>query len=214
MIAFGGDYQKPSLLPVPVSLTRRGLPRIIPSFHRKRIMRGGSEAESIVQMYLSFFSLYRIVLQAKKIKKDTFASILQPCADIDRARSRISFFKQDIVVLFDRYVPWFRRIPLNQGITWEPTWKTVPTMRQFRDYLKAGLYSENSKTKVPDVKSFFPCLTFELSAYTFLIHFIQKMGELWSSGILRCHRVRYPCDKSNKRMGLRFFFLIPRSQAT
>jgi hypothetical protein len=67
MIAFGGDYQKPSLLPVPVSLTRRGLPRIIPSFHRKIIMRGGSEAESLVQMYLSFFSLYRIVLQAKKI---------------------------------------------------------------------------------------------------------------------------------------------------
>ena len=90
------------------------------------------------------------------------------------------------MVLFDRYVPWFRRIPLNQGITWEPTWKTVPTMRQFRDYLKAGLYSENSKTKVPDVKSFFPCLTFELSAYTFLIHFMKKWvssGLLVSSGV-------------------------------
>ncbi len=75
MIAFGGDYQKPSLLPVPVSLTRRGLPRIIPAFHSRMIIQGGDKADNLVLMYLSFFSIYIRVLIAKKIDKSTFASI-------------------------------------------------------------------------------------------------------------------------------------------
>lgn len=38
--------QKHELLPVMVSLTRSGLPRIIPPFHRRRILRKDDRAES------------------------------------------------------------------------------------------------------------------------------------------------------------------------
>lgn len=55
--AYAGDKVKPELLPVPVSLTRSGYPRIIPSFHRRFILRKDDRATILVQLYLSFFSL-------------------------------------------------------------------------------------------------------------------------------------------------------------
>lgn len=39
----GGDPNKPTLLPVPISLTRRGLPRTIPPFYRSMIRAEGGE---------------------------------------------------------------------------------------------------------------------------------------------------------------------------
>src|SRR5436190_7007650 len=49
MVAYGGDPRKPELLPVPVSLTRRGFPRIIPAFHRQVIYAGGPRADQCVK---------------------------------------------------------------------------------------------------------------------------------------------------------------------
>lgn len=46
--------------------------------------------------------------------------------------------KENVVPLLDRYIPWFRRILLYQGMPWEPTWKTVPTMSQANEKLKSG----------------------------------------------------------------------------
>lgn len=34
-----------------------------------------------------------------------------------------------------RYAPRFKSIPLKQGLTFEPTWKTTPTMAFQRDLL-------------------------------------------------------------------------------
>lgn len=48
-IAYGGIYT-PGLLPVPVSLTRSGYPRIIPSFHRNLIMRKDEKADVLVKI--------------------------------------------------------------------------------------------------------------------------------------------------------------------
>jgi len=56
-LAYGGDKTPLSLLPVPVSLTRSGYPRIIPRFHRNIIFKRDERADVLVQMYLSFFSL-------------------------------------------------------------------------------------------------------------------------------------------------------------
>lgn len=116
MIAYGGDPQPHSLLPVPVSLTRIGLPRIIPSFHRKVIRRGDPQSDVIIKVYLSFFSLYRIILLAKKIDKYTFESLETPIADMSSVYDRVTTMKENMVSILERYIPWFTKRPLNQGI--------------------------------------------------------------------------------------------------
>lgn len=52
---YAGPPYEHERLPVFVSLSRNGLPRIIPSFHRKVIMRKDDKADTLVQLYLSFF---------------------------------------------------------------------------------------------------------------------------------------------------------------
>lgn len=42
---------------VPVSLTRSGLPRIIPSFHRRVIKSGSSRGDMLIRFYLSIFTI-------------------------------------------------------------------------------------------------------------------------------------------------------------
>lgn len=51
--AYAGVSQSHSLLPVPVSLTRSGYPKIIPSFHRKILMKKDQKADLWVHIYLS-----------------------------------------------------------------------------------------------------------------------------------------------------------------
>jgi hypothetical protein len=67
-LAYGGDKRPHTLLPVPVSLNRSGYPRIIPSFHRRAIARRDERSDILVQMYLSFFSLSKMILLAKKVR--------------------------------------------------------------------------------------------------------------------------------------------------
>lgn len=60
--AYGGDKTPHSLLPVPVSLNRSGYPRIIPSFHRRMIMRKDEKADylSSVKGYSGMVGLIHI----------------------------------------------------------------------------------------------------------------------------------------------------------
>lgn len=44
-----------------VSLTRSGLPRVIPAHHRRVISQGGKRSELVVRCYLTIFSLYRVI---------------------------------------------------------------------------------------------------------------------------------------------------------
>nr|CAD1835941.1 unnamed protein product [Ananas comosus var. bracteatus] len=80
----------------PVSLTRRGFPRIIPRFHRRMIYRRDDKADMLVQIYFSFL---KVEIQ-------------------DNMKSRIL-----------RYIPSITTIPLEQGMSWSPTWKALPTHR-------------------------------------------------------------------------------------
>lgn len=45
-----GSFDKNEPLPFPVSLTRSGLPRCIPLFHRKMIMRRDDKADKLVRV--------------------------------------------------------------------------------------------------------------------------------------------------------------------
>lgn len=91
--AYAGDKVKPELLPVPVSLTRSGYPRIIPSFHRRWILRKDDRADIFVQLYLSFFSLSKILVLAKRVRKSTLTSIISPVDDIEAVTEVVSDMK-------------------------------------------------------------------------------------------------------------------------
>jgi hypothetical protein len=75
---YGEGGVSPGLLSVPLSLTRTGLPRILPAHHRRAIIKSDSKADMLVKLYLSLFSLSRVILLAKKVSKATFANIVQP----------------------------------------------------------------------------------------------------------------------------------------
>lgn len=88
-MVYGGDKYVPSLLPVPVSLTRSGYPRIIPSFHRNMIYKRDEKADLLVQCYLSFFSLSKVVALAPIFRRKTFDSIIRPWDDPDSILSLV-----------------------------------------------------------------------------------------------------------------------------
>lgn len=62
---------------VRVRLTRSGFPTIIPTFHRRIIERRDDRADRWVRIYLSWFTVGRIVELAKPVTRDLFASITE-----------------------------------------------------------------------------------------------------------------------------------------
>lgn len=54
-IAYGGDRRPHDRLPVPVSLTRSGFPRIIPFFIRRQMYKKDEKADMLVKIWLSLF---------------------------------------------------------------------------------------------------------------------------------------------------------------
>ena len=66
-----GKY-KPDSLSVSISLTRSGLSRIIPPYHRKMISKRDDRADVLVRLYLSAFTAAKIIRLAKKVSRATF----------------------------------------------------------------------------------------------------------------------------------------------
>lgn len=71
-----GSFDKHMPLPHPISLTRGGLPRVIPAFHRRLIRMGGDRGDRLVRFYLSVFSLGKLVVVAKR-NDYQYASIVE-----------------------------------------------------------------------------------------------------------------------------------------
>lgn len=131
---------RPALLPFPISLTRSGYPRIIPFFHRLKIGKGDDEADRLVRMYLSFFSLYKVITLAKSVNDGLFSSIVEAHPK-DVARS-IREYAASLGVTFPellrRYVPYISSSPLHVGIVWEPTWKALPSHGAVKRWMKGS----------------------------------------------------------------------------
>lgn len=130
--AYGGItpydiHTKPS---VPVSLTRSGYPRIIPSFHRQQIYKRDDKADMLVKLYLSFFSLSRAIKLAKRISPSLFASITDPMSDVQKFAEVRDWLRGLIRKLANRYLSQALSRPLYLGISWDPTWKALPTDRK------------------------------------------------------------------------------------
>lgn len=129
---YGGVEYPPELLTPQVSLSRGGLPRIIPSFHRNIIKNRGDRGDVCVKIYLSWFSLARIVLLAPRVTKETFASLRDGFPDIESSVEFIHSLHFRLRLVLDRYMPFHTTIPLYQGMVWEPTWKSTPNMQKVK----------------------------------------------------------------------------------
>ena len=198
MMAYGGSFSPDKSLALPVSLTRKGYPRIIPSFHRRLIYRRDDRADQLVQIYLSFFSLSKIILLAKRItRKGVFATIVDPVKDLDSVLTLVGDMLDVLPELLNRYCPSIATIPLNQGMVWTPTWKTLPTFRLTKAvWLKrCGLVWDRF---VATTNSLFTSLPYELAAFQWLLVFVHSRGEQWSQGSIWNSRTRYALDPKNK----------------
>lgn len=163
-IAYGGVFSKNISYPISVSLTGSGYPRIIPRHCRKVIYRRDGRADTMVRLFLTFFSFFTIVEKAKIIKSSLFHSIVSPVQDLDRVVSWVSKVKPLFSKLLMRYIPKIQSLPLNQGMRWIPSWKTLPTYNTLDTLYK--IFPEKAKYRgTPQ--------TMELSAFLSLIKFYK-----------------------------------------
>lgn len=114
--------------PVMVKTTRTGLPVIIPAFHRKLIRVGDDRADLLVKMYLSWFSLGRIVRLARPLSWKHISSIDNLPKDSPGIREILRELTITGRTLLNRYLPRASRVPIHQGMRWVPTWKSVPNL--------------------------------------------------------------------------------------
>lgn len=132
------------------------------------------------------------------MSKKVFSSICDPIKDIDAVSEVVAEARPRIKPLLLRYLPSISTIPLFQGMSWRPTWKSLPTFSQVKEwYLQEGPSDKKSDSYIPFFPSVFSSLLFEMSAYTFLIEHIHSFGDQWSPGILWYHRTRFPFDNNN-----------------
>jgi hypothetical protein len=182
MTAYGGDRHVPNLLPVPVSLTRSGYPRIIPPFIRRKMYKRDDYADRLVKIWLSVFSLSRLVVKAKKFRFSDLRSIYELPVSPEEVNSFVGRMYQDIPPLVKRYLPKIDTVPLNLGLVWEPTWKALPSIPVVAVALKAMLTAK--KVNIRPKPSSFSALWMEFLSFEHIrsvcrVH--QKMHQvaLW-----------------------------------
>ena len=194
---YAGDEIPVSLAPS-ISLTRSGLPRIIPSFHRRMISKRDDRADRLVKIYLSFFSIARAVYLAPRMTKSTLKSISDPHPSLDKLMEVAGRMRPFIRPLLTRYVPSISRIPLHLGLSWVPTWKSTPSMSWISQlYARSSDSAGRPLTKFRRYRSIFTSLFAEIAAFAWLVRFVHAMAEQWSQGTLWAPFTRFPFDNSN-----------------
>ena len=82
----------------------------------------------------------RVVRLAKKVDHSILRSITSPFKDYDKISSVIDDFMSHVPKLISRYWKSALTIPMCQGITWEPTWKAIPSDRGKARKDKKGIF--------------------------------------------------------------------------
>ena len=77
--------------------------------------------------------------------------------------------------LADRYVPSLRSTPLEQGLSFEPTWKSLPTCRITQAVLEQRLKIKAAVSR--KISSIFVSLPFELAGFADLVEYVNSQGE-------------------------------------
>lgn len=91
---------------------------------------------------------------AKPVSRKTFQTMVEPPKEMDRILHQVSIIKEEMKDLILRYVPNISEIPLHQGLSFEPTWKALPTVRVTHSVLYNRCKLEFKKVR--KVRSIFP----------------------------------------------------------
>lgn len=192
---YAGSYTKTDLLSIPVSLTRTGLPVIIPVYIRKVIRRHDDRSDMWVRTYLSWFGIARIIELAPKVSKATFLSIHSPSEDISSVEEVLSVIKSHSQRLVSMYLPSVHSIPLNQGLLWEPTWKATPMSQKFVSQLLAERSGSDIDKADKPTPNIFQDSKLELASFAFNLNKKHSFQDgFFSPGCLWQEWVLYPFD--------------------
>jgi len=186
---------------VQVSLTRTGLPRIIPPILRHRIRRRDKHADLLVRIYLSWFGLGKLIKLAPKVKKATFESITQPSKNIESIKGVLSEIKESFRELQPMYLPFIRDIPLHKGMTWQPTWKSTPLTDKFvmsYGFKNPTSLSDDAWSRLSRFGNCFSNLKHEIAAFIWNVNQIHSLPDgVFSPGILFYKRTMFALDRMN-----------------
>lgn len=116
-----------------------------------------------------------MVALAPRVSRKTFDSIIRPWDDPDSILSLVSQVKSKLPTLVSRYMPWLTTIPLNQGMTWDPTWKALPTHKITERILELRVVKRKGAAR--GKRSVFTSLAYELSGFQFLMQWVHAYGQ-------------------------------------
>lgn len=195
---YAGSYDPKAKLSVPVSLTRCGIPRLIPPVLRSHLRRRDSHGDMLVRLYLSWFGLAKMICVAPKITKATWSSLVTPHPDIDSVKEILGEIKTSFRVLQPLYLPYLRDIPLVKGMSWDPTWKSTPILDSFLrkeyGYSVDGTVDDCCRRN-SRFQNIFVNLKHEIAAFIYKVNKIHSFIDgFFSPGILWYPRVLYPLD--------------------
>lgn len=175
------ESQRNSNPSVMVELSRSGIPTIIPVHHRHIIIKLNARSDYLVKMYLSWFSLCRIIKLASRVDETTFYSIVSEPVKGHRIRLVINLLETAFNQIWPMYMPWLPKYSLYKGIEWKPTFKSTPNDdRRFKTFPGA-------------IGNIFSSLRYEIAAYAGIIRNLKmyspfgyrsdNSGCLWYQGI-------------------------------
>ncbi|KAJ4963572.1 hypothetical protein NE237_023511 [Protea cynaroides] len=105
---YGGTFEKETLR---ISLSRDGIPRCFPEFHRRMISMRDCKADRLVQLDLSFFSISKLILLVRA--RYPLKGITQR-VEVDELLDGLSeLYKEYAVPLFERYIPSYLKKPME-----------------------------------------------------------------------------------------------------
>lgn len=195
---YAGCASKGSPLSVPVSLSRSGIPRVIPSVLRKVISRRDSHADTLVRLYLSWFGLAKLIAVAPRVRRSTFSSIVTQILILVQSWRCWEILKTSFATLQPLYLPNLSSIPLTKGMVWEPTWKSVPIQDSLllRLGFKVDEKIDAARNRYVRFQNLFVNLKHEIAAFIYNINKIHSIPDgFFSPGILWYPRVLYPLDR-------------------
>ena len=84
---------------------------------------------------MSLFSVSKLITLAPRVRHTILETIVTP-SDLDSVGSVVAEMKVTFQSLLKRYVPGIESIPLKQGLRFQPTWKSVPSLPWYQKLLR------------------------------------------------------------------------------
>lgn len=118
-----------------VSLSRKGLPRVIPARHRHLMLSDTDRGRFLIQLSLTFFNLYRVINAYGKFDEE---SIVRAYAGAPFRQEQQSeeipllgkLYKELLSGSFFRWIPEAAKVPLLQRFSRRISWASGPNSKR------------------------------------------------------------------------------------